>query len=101
MPEATINLHCDASAGEHNVRTTREAFHIHPIAQASSMEFSADGEFGLCADGPLPGHEGGHLRAGCRRSISGAMLRGHKYKHDPTATGTRAGVSTCGASGNE
>lgn len=98
MPEAAVDLHRYASTGEHNVGTTRQAFHVHSKSQSPSVEFPADGKLRLGAGGPLPGHEGGHLRAGCRRSIAGRKLRGHSYKHDPKATGAKAELSTCGAS---
>ena len=83
MPEATINLHNDPSAREHDVRTARQTSQIHPIAQTTPMKFSADGKLGLGASGPLPGHERGHLETGCRGPITGTTLRGHEYKHDP------------------
>ena len=99
MPEATIDLHNDTSAREHDVRTARQTSHIHPIAQTTPMKFSADGKLGLGAGGPLPGHGTGHLQAGCQRSITGGVPRGHKQEHDPATTGMKVesrGRAPCG-----
>ena len=92
MPEATIDLHNNPSAREHDVGTARQTLHVHPIAQATPMKLSADGKLGPGAGSPLPRHESGHLQARCRWSITGATLRGHRYKHDPKTIGMRVGL---------
>ena len=77
VPEASVNLDGDSRTGEHDVRPARQTADVDSEAEASSVQFAADGKLRCCAGGALPGHERRYVSAGGWRTI-GTALGGHR-----------------------
>lgn len=77
MPEAAVHLDSNAGLGENDIGPAREPAYVHPVAQASAVEFSPEGKFRSSASRPQPRHEACDLGRGRRRLSATTHRRGH------------------------